>query len=93
MLRRPPAGPSPKTFGVNSSELTTRLSDPLSSSNNDFFGVSGHEYYDVFYSDSDGRFNVEGDFVTSSQRHQNFQNEPSRLNKTPKCNCPNCVST
>lgn len=58
-------GPTAFTFGVNSSQLTTRLSDPLSASNKDFAGwAGGGEFYDVFYSDADGSFNVDGEFVT-----------------------------
>lgn len=59
--------PNPFTFGVNSSELTTRLSDPLGFGNYDFTGVQSPPYieaYDVFYSDADGSFNVDGSFVT-----------------------------
>lgn len=63
------------TFAVNSSELTTRRSDPLSSTNKDFEGVLTiignppnirlvSEDYDVFYSDANGAFNIDGDFLT-----------------------------
>ena len=58
------AVPKPFTFGVYDSRLTTRLNNPLNSSNNDFFGVRGREFYDVFYSDADGSFNLDGEFVT-----------------------------
>jgi len=47
-------------FGVNSTELTTMVS--LGSSF-DFNGAPG-ENYDVFYSDSDGSFNLDGEYVT-----------------------------
>lgn len=59
-------GPSPtsSTFGIASAELTTRLADPLSSSNQDITGVPGLEFYDVFYSDADGTFNLDGEFLT-----------------------------
>ena len=52
------------TFGVDSEELTQRLSNPLGSTNNDFVGVIGHEFYDVFYSDADGSFNNYGEYLT-----------------------------
>ncbi len=57
--------PTEYSFGVNSSELTTRLSDPLGTSNNDFGGITG-EFYDVYYSNSDGSFNLDGEFLTIS---------------------------
>jgi hypothetical protein len=52
------------TFGVNSSELTSQLSDPLGPSNQDITGVVGREFYDVFYSDGNGAFNVIGEYLT-----------------------------
>ena len=52
------------TFEVNSAQLTTRLTDPLSSSNKDFGGVPGYEFYDVFYSDANGTFNLDGEYLT-----------------------------
>src|SRR5258707_1509647 len=55
--------PSEYTFGVNSSQLTTRLSDPLGVLNNDFY-TRADEFYDVFYSYADGSFNVKRKFVT-----------------------------
>ena len=58
--------PTPFTFGVDSLELTTILSDPLSTNNNDFHGVPGREFYDVYYSNSDGTFNLDGEFLTIS---------------------------
>ena len=51
------------TYGVNSPELNMRLADPLSGTNQDFNGVSD-ENYDVFYSDSNGTFNVNGEYVS-----------------------------
>ena len=64
-----------KTFSYNSTELTTRRSDPLAYSasllNYDFTGAlygtnSGNysECYDVFYSDSSGNFNINGEYIT-----------------------------
>jgi hypothetical protein len=59
-------GSAPKayTFGVNSSQLTTRLSGSLGTSNSDFSGVPGHEFYDVFFSDANGDFNINGEYLS-----------------------------
>lgn len=58
-------GVNPHTFGVSNSSMTARRADPLGSTNYDFYGVSGMEFYDVFYSDADGSFNnVDGEYVT-----------------------------
>jgi autotransporter-associated beta strand protein len=54
---------SPYTFAVNSPQMLTRLSDPLSATNADFV-TPAHEFYDVFFSNSDGSFNPQGGFVT-----------------------------
>jgi len=54
----------PHRFHKEDREMTARLSDPLGYSNNDFWGVYGHEPYDVFYSDPDGSFNLNGECVT-----------------------------
>ncbi len=58
--------PTEFVFGFNSTQMTSRLSDPLSATNRDFIGTTfgADENYDVFYSDSDGTFNLNGDFVT-----------------------------
>ncbi len=58
--------PTAFTFGINTPQLTTRLSEPLSTSNSDFSGVPGTEFYDVYYSDVDGTFNLDGEFLTIS---------------------------
>ena len=55
--------PTPFTFSVNSPELTTRLSDPLGAGNHDIAGAVT-EFYDVFYSNADGTFNLNGEFLT-----------------------------
>ena len=55
--------PTPYTFGVNSAQLTTRLIDPLGAGNSDFGGAAT-EFYDVFYSNADGTFNPNGEYVT-----------------------------
>ena len=52
------------TFTTDSDQLTTRRSDPLSNSNYDFVGVPNLEFYDVFYSDANGFYNIDGEFVT-----------------------------
>lgn len=56
--------PTPATFAVVSPELSSRLSDPLGPGNNDITGVIGHEFYDVFYSNADGAFNPDGEYLT-----------------------------
>ncbi len=56
--------PTPHTFGVNSTQLMTRLLDPLSAGNSDFGGVPGREFYDVFYSDASGGFDLNGEYLT-----------------------------
>lgn len=57
--------PTEYTFGVNSAQLTTRLNDPLSGSNNDFGGVPT-EFYDVYYSGANGGFDIDGEYLTIS---------------------------
>jgi hypothetical protein len=57
--------PTPFTFGVNSAQLTTRLNGVLTSANSDFAGwAGGSEFYDAFYSTSDGLFDIDGSFLT-----------------------------
>lgn len=58
------SAPTPSTFAVSGTQLTTRLGDPLGVSNNDIQGVAGLEFYDVFYSNTDGSFNLDGEFLT-----------------------------
>jgi hypothetical protein len=55
--------PAAFTFSVNGPELTTRLADPLGAGNSDFGGAVT-EFYDVFYSNADGTFNPNGEYVT-----------------------------
>lgn len=52
------------SFVVNDARLQTRVPDPLNASNADFIGVPGEEFYDVYYSDADGIFNVDGPYVS-----------------------------
>ena len=48
-------------------EMANRLGDPLSATNNDF-STTANEYYDVFYSNADGSFNIDGAFITVQAR-------------------------
>ena len=57
--------PTEFEFGVNSSQLTAQLADPLGAGNFDMDGATT-EFYDVYYSDNDGTFNLDGEFVTIS---------------------------
>lgn len=57
--------PTAYTFTVEGPELTVRLSDPLGDSNADIKGAST-EYYDVYYSNEDGEFNIDGSYLTIS---------------------------
>ncbi len=57
------AGPSASTFLVAGSELTIRLSDPLGAANHDISGAST-EYYDVYYSDANGAFDLDGEYLS-----------------------------
>ena len=56
--------PNPFTFAVTGPELTTRLSDPLGAPAN--FDISGAstEFYDVYYSNADGSFNLDGEYLS-----------------------------
>ncbi|GEM_PF-6905531 len=65
------ATPTPIPLAANSSDLvgttalTTQIAGPLGPGpSNDFEGVPGAEFYDVFYSDWNGTFNYNGHFVT-----------------------------
>jgi len=89
-----PPGPDPFTFGTNSPEMTARRSDRLSATNRDFVGTPV-ELYDVFYSDGDGSFNLDGEFISVeavfpftlpaggglnlSEIQLNFSNRPSEF--------------
>ncbi|HRI67783.1 MAG TPA: hypothetical protein PK156_26280 [Polyangium sp.] len=57
--------PTAYTFTVNGAELTNRLADPLGDGNADITGAST-EYYDVFYSNENGEFNIDGSYLTIS---------------------------
>lgn len=51
------------SFATSSSALATELVGNLGASNRDFAGLST-EHYDVFYSNADGTFNLDGEFIT-----------------------------
>ncbi|PRQ03827.1 hypothetical protein [Enhygromyxa salina] len=59
------AAPDPFTFTVNGPELTVRLDDPLLDNNHDIPGATG-EFYDVYYSDEDGGYQLDGSYLTIS---------------------------
>ena len=57
--------PAEFTFLVEGPELSVRLDDPLANGNFDIDGATG-EFYDVYYSDEDGGFELEGSYLTIS---------------------------
>jgi hypothetical protein len=57
------SAPTESVFAVDGTELTTRLEDPLGAGNHDISGATS-EYYDVFYSNADGSFNLAGEYLT-----------------------------
>ncbi len=57
--------PTPYTFAVAGPELGARLDDPLADANMDIPGASS-EFYDVYYSNEDGSFNLDGSYLTIS---------------------------
>ena len=57
--------PTPYTFTVDGAELTVRLDDPLTLDSHDIPGAST-EYYDVYYSDETGGFQLDGSYLTIS---------------------------
>ncbi len=57
--------PTPYVFTVNGPQLTTRRASPLSGANHDIPGATS-EYYDVYYSDVDGNFDIDGEYLTIS---------------------------
>ncbi len=59
------ATPTPFTFALDREELTSRQSTLLGIRSNDFQGYAGaSEFYDVYYSNSDGSFNLNGDYIS-----------------------------
>ncbi|MGE0548074.1 MAG: hypothetical protein AB7O24_06665 [Kofleriaceae bacterium] len=57
--------PTSYTFTVNGPELTTSLADPLGDTNYDIHGATS-EFYDVYYSDRAGAFDINGAYLTIS---------------------------
>ena len=57
--------PTPYTFIVDGPELTVRLPDPLTEASHDIPGATS-EYYDVYYSELDGSFALDGSYLTIS---------------------------
>jgi hypothetical protein len=57
--------PTPYEFTIDGPELTVRLQDPMGPGNFDIPGA-GTEYYDVYYSDADGAFDIDGSYLTIS---------------------------
>lgn len=57
--------PTAYTFTVDGPELTVRLDDPLGDGHADITGAAT-EYYDVYYSDADGTFLLDGSYLTIS---------------------------
>ena len=57
--------PTPYEFTIAGPELTTKLPDPMSDTSRDIPGAPS-EYYDVFYSDEDGNFQLDGSYLTIS---------------------------
>ena len=55
--------PTPYTFEVLGPELTAALPDPLTDQSHDIKGVTT-EFYDVYYSDIDGVFDLNGSYLT-----------------------------
>lgn len=61
--------PTPYTFTVDGPELTNQLADPLSNASFDIMGVDT-EFYDVYYSDIDGVFELDGRYLSISGQFQ-----------------------
>jgi hypothetical protein len=57
--------PDAFTFLLEGGELTVRLDDPLAPGNFDIDGATG-EFYDVYYSDQVGAFDIDGRYLTIS---------------------------
>jgi len=54
--------PDSLTFSTNSRELMNRINERIDYSNADFIGW--HEFYDIFYSDEAGNFNIDGNCIS-----------------------------
>ncbi len=51
------------SYAPSATAMQGRLSGSLGIANNDFTGA-GNEFYDVFYSNADGSFNLDGDYIS-----------------------------
>jgi hypothetical protein len=56
-------GPQLVQFAPNNAAITARINAGLSPAVNDYVSSAG-EYYDFFYSNADGTFNLDGEFLT-----------------------------
>ena len=54
---------TPYTLASGATAMNTRLAGTLGSGNSDFTGAP-NEFYDAFYSNADGTFNVLGEYIT-----------------------------
>lgn len=57
--------PTPYEFLVDGLELTVRLPDPMTDTSRDIPGAMG-EFYDVYYSNEAGEFQLDGSYLTIS---------------------------
>jgi hypothetical protein len=57
--------PNAYPFTKDGPELTVRLPDPLTDASHDIPGAMS-EFYDVYYSDADGNFELDGSYLTIS---------------------------
>ncbi len=71
--------PTEYQFTINGAELTTRLADPLSDTNHDIPGATT-EYYDVYYSDEAGNFDIDGSYLTISGQFEHALPDGGGLN-------------
>jgi hypothetical protein len=58
--------PTSYEFAVDGPELSAMLPDPLTIDNSDIVGVPNSEFYDVYYSDAEGGFDLLGPYLTIS---------------------------
>lgn len=56
--------PNAFTFAIDGPQLTVRLADPLGGAANFDIAGASTEYYDVYYSDADGTFNLDGEYLS-----------------------------
>ncbi|GAB5554705.1 MAG: hypothetical protein Sapg2KO_42960 [Saprospiraceae bacterium] len=52
------------TFPADGPALNARFENRLNNSQNDFQGWNGNEFYDVFYSDCNGNFDIDGAYIS-----------------------------